>query len=166
MRSWSPGVASSISDECPLIPTVCLGDGQLGVPLGRARAFSRSERPSARSERGSGRNERGSGRSERGSGRGEGASSLIEAPVTVGALTLRHKFRGHRSTRQCLISGARLFRAAFRRPQTRTQPFFFEHKSRGPVYPSRSECRRRPNNGARHRRCGHNRRERYERSIT
>ncbi len=44
------GVASSISEECPLIPTVCLGDGQLGVLLGHARAFSRSERPSARSE--------------------------------------------------------------------------------------------------------------------
>ena len=60
-------VRSSISDECPLIPTVCLGDRQLGVLLGRARAFSRSERPSARSERRS-------GQSERGSGRGEGAS--------------------------------------------------------------------------------------------
>ena len=64
VRSSSPGVASSISDECPLIPTVCLGDGQLGVLLGRARAFSRSERPSASSERGSGRNEQGSRRSE------------------------------------------------------------------------------------------------------
>ena len=44
------GVASSISEECSLIPIVCLGDGQLGVLLGHARAFSRSERPSARSE--------------------------------------------------------------------------------------------------------------------
>ena len=75
------GVASSISEECPLIPTVCLGDGQLGVLLGHARAFSRSERASAGSERGYARNarasagnERGSGSSERGSGRGEGAS--------------------------------------------------------------------------------------------
>jgi len=76
VRSSSRGVASSISDECPLIPTACLGDGQLGVLLGRARAFSRSEGPSAPSERGSGRNERGSRRSEWGSGRGEGASWL------------------------------------------------------------------------------------------
>src|SRR6266581_794977 len=104
------GVASPISEECPLIPTVCRGDGQLGVLLGRARVFSRSERASAGSEQGYarnarasagnerpyGRNERGSGRSERGSGRGEGASSLIEVPVTVGALTLRHKSSGHR----------------------------------------------------------------------
>src|SRR6266496_3724830 len=73
------GVASPISDECPLIPTVCLGDGQLGVRLGRARAFSRSER----------------------------ASSWIGGPVTVGALTLRDKFRGHRSACQCLVSRAR-----------------------------------------------------------
>src|SRR2546428_13055040 len=41
VRSSSPGVASSISDECPLIPTACLGHGQLGVLLGRARALSR-----------------------------------------------------------------------------------------------------------------------------
>ena len=75
------GVASSISEECPLIPIVCLGDGQLGVPLGHARAFSRSERASAGSEQGDARNARASagnerryGRNERGSGRGEGAS--------------------------------------------------------------------------------------------
>src|SRR5947209_16689715 len=90
VRSSSPGVASPISEECPLIPIVCLGDGQLGVLPGHARAFSLSERASAGSERGYarnarasagnerryGRNERGSGRSERGSGRSERASSL------------------------------------------------------------------------------------------
>jgi len=163
------GVASPISEECPLIPTVCLGDGQLGVLLGHARAFSRSERASAGSEQGYarnarasagnerryGRNARGSGRSKRGSGRGEGASSLIEAPVTVGALTLRHKFRGHRS-------GVPMLDFPSASPETRFVVYkqvhvnsFSEHESRGPVYPSRSECRRRPNNGARRRRCGH-----------
>ena len=40
-RSLLPGAGSSMSDECPSIPIVCLGDGHLGVLLGHARAFSR-----------------------------------------------------------------------------------------------------------------------------
>ena len=53
VRSSSPGVASSISDEC-------LGDGQLGVLLGHARALPeraaqrndlRNQNPAERSEK-------------------------------------------------------------------------------------------------------------------